>query len=58
MLALLIATTYPNSHFCEKICSIFIGYAELMNPQRLKESGASLVFTEMRLLPELIADYN
>lgn len=32
------------------------GYAELMNPQRLKESGASLVFTEMKLLPQLIGD--
>ena len=32
------------------------GYAERMNAQRLKESGASLVFTEMRLLPQLIAD--
>jgi HAD superfamily hydrolase (TIGR01509 family) len=32
------------------------GYAELMDSRRLRESGASLVFTDMTLLPELIED--
>jgi HAD superfamily hydrolase (TIGR01509 family) len=31
------------------------GYAEIMNPARLKEAGASLVFDDMALLPDLVA---
>ena len=30
------------------------GYAELMNPERLKKAGAKFVFTDMSQLPKLI----
>ena len=34
------------------------GYAELMNPKKLREAGASVVFKDMALLPELLEQQN
>lgn len=33
------------------------GYAEIMNPDRLREAGASIVFKDMRGLPKLLRTY-
>jgi HAD superfamily hydrolase (TIGR01509 family) len=34
------------------------GYAERMNPEKLREAGACIVFNDMRLLPELLKQPN
>jgi HAD superfamily hydrolase (TIGR01509 family) len=34
------------------------GYAELMKPRKLREAGASVVFNDMRLLPQLLDQEN